>query len=90
MIPYLCAGDPSLEATAEALVAADANGADILELGVPYSDPLADGPVIQVCAAAAGRPARRPPGAALRPPARATPRALARRLERAASSSARR
>lgn len=50
VIPYVCAGDPSLEATAAALKAIDSNGADIIELGVPYSDPLADGPVIQAAA----------------------------------------
>ena len=44
---YLTAGDPSLDATrAIALEAIDA-GADVIELGVPFSDPLADGPVIQ-------------------------------------------
>ena len=47
LVIYLTAGDPSLEATrAIALEAIDA-GADVLELGVPFSDPLADGPVIQ-------------------------------------------
>jgi len=47
LVVYLTAGDPSLEATrAIALEAIDA-GADVLELGVPFSDPLADGPVIQ-------------------------------------------
>ena len=46
-IPYITAGDPSLEAT-EALVERLAeSGADMIELGVPYSDPLADGPTIQ-------------------------------------------
>jgi len=47
LVVYLTAGDPSLEATrAIALQAIDA-GADVIELGVPFSDPLADGPVIQ-------------------------------------------
>ena len=45
-----CAGDPSLDATAEALVALDEAGCDVIELGVPYSDPLADGPTIQAAA----------------------------------------
>jgi len=47
LVVYLTAGDPSLEATrAIALAAIDA-GADVIELGVPFSDPLADGPIIQ-------------------------------------------
>ncbi len=47
LVVYLTAGDPSLEATrAIALAAIDA-GAEVIELGVPFSDPLADGPVIQ-------------------------------------------
>jgi tryptophan synthase alpha chain len=47
LVVYLAAGDPSIEATgAIALEAIDA-GADVIELGVPFSDPLADGPVIQ-------------------------------------------
>jgi tryptophan synthase alpha subunit len=48
-IPYLTAGDPDLDTTAEAMQVLDMCGCDIIELGVPYSDPLADGPVIQVC-----------------------------------------
>jgi len=44
---YLTAGDPSLDATADLLAAVDRGGADLIELGVPFSDPLADGPVIQ-------------------------------------------
>lgn len=48
-IPYITAGDPDLSTTAEALKVLDSCGSDIIELGVPYSDPLADGPVIQVC-----------------------------------------
>ncbi|CAL6329885.1 unnamed protein product [Bathycoccus prasinos] len=49
-IPFVVAGDPNLEATAKALKILDAAGADVIELGVPYSDPLADGPVIQAAA----------------------------------------
>jgi len=47
LIIYLCAGDPSLEATMTAVKELAAAGADIIELGVPFSDPVADGPVIQ-------------------------------------------
>ncbi|KAL8513705.1 hypothetical protein ACS0TY_012988 [Phlomoides rotata] len=47
LIPYITAGDPDLSTTAEALKVLDSCGSDIIELGVPYSDPLADGPVIQ-------------------------------------------
>jgi tryptophan synthase alpha chain len=47
LVIYLTAGDPSLEATGELLAAVDRAGADVIELGVPFSDPLADGPVIQ-------------------------------------------
>ncbi|MGH8002489.1 MAG: tryptophan synthase subunit alpha [Brasilonema sp.] len=50
LIPFITAGDPDLETTAEALKILDASGADFIELGVPYSDPLADGPVIQAAA----------------------------------------
>ncbi|HEY9804257.1 MAG TPA: tryptophan synthase subunit alpha [Leptolyngbyaceae cyanobacterium] len=50
LIPFITAGDPDLETTAEALRILDRNGADFIELGVPYSDPLADGPVIQAAA----------------------------------------
>ncbi|KAF9618658.1 hypothetical protein IFM89_002353 [Coptis chinensis] len=49
-IPYITAGDPDLKTTAEALKVLDSCGSDIIELGVPYSDPLADGPVIQAAA----------------------------------------
>jgi tryptophan synthase alpha chain len=47
LVTYLTAGDPSLAVTADLLVRLDHAGADVLEVGVPFSDPLADGPVIQ-------------------------------------------
>lgn len=46
-IPYIMAGDPDLEKTREALMLFERIGADIVELGVPFTDPLADGPTIQ-------------------------------------------
>ncbi|MEM1311624.1 MAG: tryptophan synthase subunit alpha [Cyanobacteria bacterium P01_H01_bin.153] len=50
LIPFVTAGDPDLATTAAALKKLDQSGADLIELGVPYSDPLADGPVIQAAA----------------------------------------
>jgi tryptophan synthase alpha chain len=47
LVVYLTAGDPSLQATHEIALAAIDAGADVIELGVPFSDPLADGPIIQ-------------------------------------------
>ncbi|HUD21760.1 MAG TPA: tryptophan synthase subunit alpha [Acidobacteriaceae bacterium] len=47
LVAYLTAGDPDLATTREIALAAIDNGADVVELGVPFSDPLADGPVIQ-------------------------------------------
>src|SRR2546423_8527694 len=47
LITYTTAGDPDLPRSAEILRALDRAGADVLEVGVPFSDPLADGPVIQ-------------------------------------------
>lgn len=47
LITYLAAGDPSLPATAALVKAVEAAGADLIELGLPFSDPLADGPTIQ-------------------------------------------
>jgi tryptophan synthase alpha chain len=47
LVPYFVAGDPSLEATARLVEAADLRGADVIEVGLPFSDPLADGPTIQ-------------------------------------------
>jgi tryptophan synthase alpha chain len=46
-IPYITAGDPSIEATEQIILELERSGADIIELGVPFSDPMADGPVIQ-------------------------------------------
>ena len=46
-IPYVTAGDPSLDITLQLVLALEKAGADIIELGVPFSDPIADGPVIQ-------------------------------------------
>ena len=50
LIVYLTAGDPSLALTKELILALENAGADILEIGVPFSDPTADGPVIQAAA----------------------------------------
>ena len=47
LIPYVTAGDPSLAATGEILDAMARAGADVIEIGVPFSDPMADGPVVQ-------------------------------------------
>ncbi|MGF1522487.1 MAG: tryptophan synthase subunit alpha [Leptolyngbyaceae cyanobacterium] len=55
LIPFVTAGDPDLATTAAALRRLDRCGADLIELGVPYSDPLADGPVIQAAATRALR-----------------------------------
>lgn len=50
LMPYLMGGYPSLDTSAEAGLAAAAAGADLIELGIPFSDPLADGPVIHAAA----------------------------------------
>ena len=50
LIPFITAGDPDLETTAKAIEVLAQEGADLIELGVPYSDPLADGPTIQAAA----------------------------------------
>jgi tryptophan synthase alpha chain len=47
MVAYLTAGDPSPAATPDLVAALERGGADLIELGVPFSDPIADGPVIQ-------------------------------------------
>lgn len=46
-IPYITAGDPDLDTTEQLIYALERGGADYIELGVPFSDPMADGPVIQ-------------------------------------------
>src|ERR1700723_3958184 len=56
LIAYITAGDPSLAATEKIVLAAAEAGADVIELGVPFSDPLADGPVIQRASDRALRP----------------------------------
>lgn len=47
LVIYLCAGDPDLSSTESLVVAAAESGADVIELGVPFSEPTADGPAIQ-------------------------------------------
>ncbi len=53
LMPFLMAGDPDLETTAKILLELQSSGADMIELGIPYSDPLADGPIIQLAASRA-------------------------------------
>ena len=50
LMPFVMAGDPELQITADVLLSLQNHGADVVELGIPYSDPLADGPVIQAAA----------------------------------------
>ena len=50
VIPYIACGDPYADATVDIMLALAAGGADVIELGVPFSDPMADGPVIQKAA----------------------------------------
>jgi len=47
VVPYICCGDPYADATVDVMLALAQGGADVIELGVPFSDPMADGPVIQ-------------------------------------------
>lgn len=47
LIPYIVAGDPDLETTRQLVIELEARGADLIELGVPFSDPMADGPANQ-------------------------------------------
>ena len=53
LMPFIMAGDPNIEITSEIILKLQENGADLIELGIPYSDPLADGPVIQLAASRA-------------------------------------
>ena len=53
LMPFIMAGDPNIEITSKILLKLQENGADLIELGIPYSDPLADGPVIQLAASRA-------------------------------------
>ena len=53
LMPFIMAGDPDLNTTAQILLRLQEKGADVIELGIPYSDPLADGPVIQLAASRA-------------------------------------
>ena len=53
LMPFLMAGDPTLDITSKILLKLQEKGADFIELGIPYSDPLADGPVIQLSASRA-------------------------------------
>ena len=53
LMPFIMAGDPNLEITSKILLKLQENGADLIELGIPYSDPLADGPIIQLSASRA-------------------------------------
>lgn len=48
LVTYITAGDPSLDMTVDLVLALEESGADIIELGVPFSDPMADGPAIQL------------------------------------------
>ena len=53
LMPFIMAGDPNIQITSEILLKLQENGADLIELGIPYSDPLADGPIIQLAASRA-------------------------------------
>ena len=53
LMPFIMAGDPNIEITSEILLKLQEKGADLIELGIPYSDPLADGPIIQLSASRA-------------------------------------
>src|ERR671934_1350363 len=55
LVCYAMAGDPTLAATEELLQAIDSEGADVIEVGLPFSDPIADGPTLQAAATRALR-----------------------------------
>lgn len=48
LVPFITAGDPNLKTTARIMEVLDSSGADVIELGIPFSDPMADGPTIQL------------------------------------------
>ncbi|MCL5290355.1 MAG: tryptophan synthase subunit alpha [Bacillota bacterium] len=62
LVTYVTAGDPDLQATGRLIAAMDQAGADIIELGIPFSDPSADGPVIQRASVRALRSGTNPAG----------------------------
>ena len=73
VIPYIVAGDPTVAATVPMLHSLVAAGANVLELGVPFSDPMSEGPVIQLAHERAprswvGYPSRRPKGCGMQSP----------------------
>jgi len=53
LMPFIMAGDPNLKTSSEIILKLQEKGADLIELGIPYSDPLADGPIIQLSASRA-------------------------------------
>lgn len=55
LMPFLVAGDPTLSHTSDLICALEEAGADMIELGVAFSDPIADGPTIQACEGRSGR-----------------------------------
>jgi len=65
IVAYIVAGDPSLDASLKYVLALAEAGADVIELGVPFSDPLADGPTIQRGAERALKPARLSPASSI-------------------------
>ncbi len=59
---YFCAGHPTLEGTVETIKTLEKKGVDMIEVGIPFSDPMADGPVIQDAATnTTGRTGQKPP-----------------------------